>query len=256
MEIYIFDAIGDGGVEVEPLVRDLRANPGEQVNLRINSPEGDVFAASALAAALQEHQGAVTAFIDGLAASAASWLAMTGGRIVAGEAAFLLIHNPWTVAAGDADQLRADADMLDKVADSMSTAYGNRLGSREAAREVMRAETWYSAEEALDAGLVDEIAGREPVQAAFDIASRYKNAPAKVLELYGKSQGKTKDKRAMERALRDAGLSQREAKIAASASWRELNHRDDDAAELAGLVNHIQQKTLEITGDFNASFRH
>ncbi|WP_395698747.1 head maturation protease, ClpP-related [Methylocella sp.] len=105
--IYLYDVIGCGAIEADALVKELDALDARRIDLRINSPGGDVFAARAIKTALERHPAKVTAYVDGLAASAASVVMLGAERVLIAPGAFVMLHQPWTVAAGDARTMRA-----------------------------------------------------------------------------------------------------------------------------------------------------
>ena len=156
-EISIYDAIGGYDVNAKQFVDELKEINAEVINLRINSPGGSVIDGNAMFNALQRHPAKVVTHIDGLAASMASVLAMAGDEVHMADNALLMIHNPWTMSIGDADELRADAELLDKMSASILSAYGRSQYEAEEIKDLMDAETWFTAQEAFDAGLVDHI---------------------------------------------------------------------------------------------------
>lgn len=159
-EIYIFDEIGYWGINATDFARDLKAQGDiSNIDVHINSPGGNVFDGTAIYNLLKNHKANVTVYIDGLAASMASVIAMAGDRIVMPENALMMIHNPWGGAVGDADELRKMADVLDKIKSSLMTVYIARTGlSSEEVTALMDAETWYTGAEAMASGFSDEIA--------------------------------------------------------------------------------------------------
>ena len=156
-EISIYDAIGSFDVNAKQFVDELKEINADTINLRINSPGGSVIDGNAMFNALQRHPAKVITHIDGLAASMASVIAMAGDEVHMADNALLMIHNPWTFSMGDADELRADADLLDKMSASILSAYGRSQYEAEEIKDLMDAETWFTAQEAFDAGLVDHI---------------------------------------------------------------------------------------------------
>lgn len=183
--LYIYDVIvatdADaewmGGVSAEAVVKALKAMTGP-VTLRINSPGGDVFAARAIQAAMDAHDGEITAYVDGYAASAASLIAVAADRCVMASGAFMMIHKAWTIAMGNADEFLASAELLEKIDGSLADTYAAKAGSdAEGFAEQMRAETWFTAQEAVDAGLADEIAAKAPKSSARWDLSAYAAAP-------------------------------------------------------------------------------
>lgn len=146
------------GDEVTPkqFREELASVSGRDVTVWINSPGGDVFAASIIYTALMEHKGAVTVKIEGLAASAASVIAMAGDKVLMAPTAFLMIHNPWSMGCGDAEELRHTAAVLDEIADGLVLAYEIKTGlPRDTIRQMMADETWMSAQAAIDNGFAD-----------------------------------------------------------------------------------------------------
>lgn len=166
-ELMIYGRIGGGGwfsegvsaADVAALLKE--AGPGP-VNVRINSPGGDVFDGVAIHSLLARHPGTVTAYVDGLAASAASFIMLAGDRVVSARNAFVMIHDAMTFTYGNGNTHRASGELLDKVSDNIADMYANK-GGEDAAywRDLMTVNgedgTWYTGQEALDAGLVDEI---------------------------------------------------------------------------------------------------
>ena len=177
-EVLIYDEIGAYGVSAKGFLAELGALPdGVPIDLRLNSPGGSVFDAVAIYNALQRHDGTITAWIDGVAASAASYVAMAGDEIVMPENAFLMIHDPSGLVMGTAADMREMADTMDKIAGSMIRGYAARSGrSEEEIAALMAAETWFDAEAALEAGLATRMIEPVRISASFDIA-RFRNAP-------------------------------------------------------------------------------
>jgi len=128
-EVAIYDEIGAYGVSAKGFLAELGALPdGTPVDLRLNSPGGSVFDAVAIHNALKRHEGPVTVWIDGIAASAASYIAMAGDEIVMPENAFLMIHDPAGLVMGTAEDMRAMAEALDKVKGSLVSGYAAKSG--------------------------------------------------------------------------------------------------------------------------------
>jgi ATP-dependent Clp endopeptidase proteolytic subunit ClpP len=158
VELAIYDEIGFFGVTAKDFAQDLKEHSGRHVHLRINSVGGSVIEGNAIFNALKRHKGGLTVHVDGLAASMASVIAMTGERTLMAENAMMMIHNPWSMAMGDADQLRKEADTLDKIKKVMVGAYRRKSGKdSEEIAAIMDDETWLTAAEAKEAGFVDEI---------------------------------------------------------------------------------------------------
>jgi len=157
-DVYIYDEIGGYGVDAKSFMSSLdELGEIENINLRINSPGGSITEGNAIFNALKRHSAKVTTYIDGIAASMGSVIAMAGDEIRMASNAFLMIHNPWTVSIGDSEQLRKDADLMDKMKLNIINAYSRSGYSAEELNDLMDAETWLTADEALAADFVDSI---------------------------------------------------------------------------------------------------
>lgn len=185
-EIYIFDFIDYLGVNARGFVKELKAlGDVSALDIHINSPGGDVFEGAAIYNILKQHKATKTVFIDGLAASMASVVAMAGDRIVMPENAMMMIHNPSTFAAGDSKDMRKTAEMLDKIRDTLVSAYAAKSGLAESEIvSIMDAETWLNAAEAIELGFADETTEAVKIAASFDV-SKFRNPPAAVVAVYG-----------------------------------------------------------------------
>ena len=130
----------------------------------INSPGGDCVAAAQIYNMLMDYKGAVTVKIDGIAASAASVIAMAGTEVMMSPVSMLMIHNPITIAAGDKEEMEKAISMLDEVKESIMNAYEIKTGlSRAKLSHLMDAETWMNANKALELGFIDGILSREEI---------------------------------------------------------------------------------------------
>lgn len=185
-ELFLYGEISASswwGDEVTPAQfrKDLAAlGDIASLNVHINSPGGDAFAGFSIYTILSRLAAEKTVYIDGIAASAASIIAMAGNRIVMPECATLMIHNAWTDTAGNAGELRKIADELERIDGQLAGVYAARTGGTvEDMKALMDAETWMSGAEAKEKGFCDEI--EENVKAAAcvspEIMARYKHAP-------------------------------------------------------------------------------
>lgn len=183
--IYIYDSIvADeetarwwGGVSAEALVPEIRAVKGGTIHLRINSPGGDVFAAQTICQAIRDTGARVIAHVDGYAASAATVIAIAADEVEIAPGGFFMIHNAWTWAMGNANDLTATVTLLLKIDGTLAGQYAAKSGMKvEDVRAAMNAETWYDAEEAVAAGLVDRVAEGKKADAAWNM-SAYTKAP-------------------------------------------------------------------------------
>ncbi len=154
MDLQIYDVID------EVTAQKVKAMVVGQLPLtvHINSPGGSVTDALAIYSILRKHPGRVTAIVDGLCASAATLVALAADEIVMAEHSLLMVHNPWTVASGDAEQMRKTADTLDVASREMAALYTERTGvSAEKIAAIMSAETWFNSYEAVDAGFAHRV---------------------------------------------------------------------------------------------------
>jgi len=187
VDVFLYDAIVDdqataefwGGVAPETFVKALADIKAGTINLRINSPGGSVFGARAIEQALREHPAHVVAHVDGLAASAATFIAMAADEVVMNKGALFMVHKAWTIAFGNSDDLLSTADLLDKIDGTLVQTYVDRTGQKaDKVAEWMAAETWFTAQEAVDAGFADRIAEVAPkAQAAEWNLTAYGRAP-------------------------------------------------------------------------------
>lgn len=147
------------GDEVTPKMFKEELQDGEgDITVWINSPGGDVFAAAQIYNMLMDYKGNVTVKIDGLAASAASVIAMAGTEVQMSPVAMMMIHNPATIAIGDSSEMQKAIDMLDEVKESIMNAYEIKTGlSRSRISHLMDAESWFNAKKAVELGFSDKL---------------------------------------------------------------------------------------------------
>jgi ATP-dependent Clp protease protease subunit len=181
--IYVYDVIDSyWGASAAALVSALSAAAGKTVHMHINSPGGDVFEARAMAAAIVAHAGKVVAHIDGVAASAATYLALAASEVRMTDGGLFMVHNSWTLAMGDRTELRSTANLLEKIDGTIAADYERKTGaSAEQVTSWMDAETWFTAQEAFDAKFIDAIDHNSKNEGAKDQwnLSAYANAPAR-----------------------------------------------------------------------------
>ncbi|QJY46663.1 head maturation protease, ClpP-related [Pseudonocardia broussonetiae] len=162
-DVYLFDTIGGWfGVTADAFVRDVATLDVDRIVLHLNSPGGDASEGVTIANMLRAHRAQVEVRVDGLAASAASVIAMAGDEVVMGIGSQLMVHDAWGVAIGNAAEMAQAQRMLDSTSDALASTYAAKAGgTTEQWREVMRAETWYTADEAVAAGLADRVAAAD-----------------------------------------------------------------------------------------------
>jgi ATP-dependent Clp protease protease subunit len=158
----------------------------DTLNIYINSPGGDVFAGQTIYSILKRHKAHKNVYIDGLAASIASVIAMAGNTIFMPKNAMMMIHNPWTVGMGNADEFRKLAEDLDKIRESLIAAYeGHSALTRDEIIEIMDAETWLTASECEEYGFCDVVGEEKNMAASIDkdVLARYKNTPKELIKI-------------------------------------------------------------------------
>jgi len=185
-DIWLYGDIGESwsgdSVTAKDLSDELKNLAGvKEITLRINSPGGNVFDGLAMYNALKKFPARIVTEIDGMALSIASIIALAGDEVrMAGNAVYM-IHNPWTMTAGDAAEMRKVADQLDLVRDSLAGTYAIKTKDRSSLEQIsewMNAETWFNSDEALKAGFVDEITDPIEIAAKYDLSRyHYKNMP-------------------------------------------------------------------------------
>ena len=181
--LYIYDVIGAGFFEEGVTAKSVRdelakMNKAERLTVRINSPGGNVFDGVAIRAQLEQWSAGVDVIVDGIAASAASYIATAGDNVSMAEGSMLMVHDPWTFAVGNAAEMQRAAETLDKIAESMVGAYAKKSGkSHEQVRETMRAETWLSADDAIAYGLANDKSSDKAAAFVIPAAFGFKHPP-------------------------------------------------------------------------------
>lgn len=182
-EIWLYDQIGEGffsdGVTAKSFQKDLTAlGKVNTINLRINSPGGNVFDGLSIFNQLKAHPARIVVDIDGLAASIASVIAMAGDEIRMAGNAMLMIHNPHGMAMGDATEMRRTAALLDQIKGNLTDTYAARTGMMSATLNAwMDDETWLTATEAVQNGFADSVVQEQRLAAHFDLG-QFRNVPA------------------------------------------------------------------------------
>lgn len=179
-DISIYEPIGSWDLTAAQFIAQVKAlGDVSQINLDINSPGGDVFEALTIFNFLKRHSAKVTVTVGGVAASAASLIAMAGDTIIMPNNTMMMIHNPWTWAMGNADELREQADALDKISASLFNTYQSRTGMEaEALQAMLATDTWLTADECLAHGFCDQVVDPITASAAFDVSKFPEQAQA------------------------------------------------------------------------------
>jgi ATP-dependent Clp protease protease subunit len=190
--LYVYGTIGDfgygEGVSAKDFAAALRESTAGKLRLRINSPGGDVFEGVAMAQAMREYKGEIVAQVDGIAASAATFLTTAAAQTLMAPGSMLMVHRAWTVVYGSTVELTKQAAVLEKIDGQIAQAYADRTGlTVEAALAWMDAETWFTEAEAVEAGLADAVIEKADADAKalarnWNAADVFKNAPLAATE--------------------------------------------------------------------------
>ncbi len=240
-EISIFDEIGYYGVSAKQFIGDLKRVPADhEIVLKIHSPGGEVFDGNAIFNALKRHPGGVTVQIEGLAASMATVISLAGAPVKMAANGFYMIHNPWGVAMGDADEMRDQAALLEKIREGMIAAYASKSGQEpEQIAAWMDAETWFSAEEAQAAGFVDEVTDSLAIAASankFSRLGKFRNAPsdltARSVDMDPQLEAAAEiDQEVVIEATEEQAAEEQAAEVTPSASLAEIIEAAPEATE-------------------------
>lgn len=246
-ELLLFGEVG-WEIKAQDVINFLNANTGEDIAVRLNSGGGDVYEGIAVMNALRSHDGAVTVIIEGLAASAASVIACGGAdHVVIRPNAEVMIHEAWTWADGNAADLTKKVEDLNRASQNIADVYSARAGgSADEWRERMRAETWYSAQEALDAGLVDEIKDARKPSDSEPVAASY--APRMVAHF--KYSGRRHAPAPVNQS--PVGVPKEESKtMGLNALAKELGWEPD---ALRSALSRLKNESVPISGEVEVSY--
>jgi ATP-dependent protease ClpP protease subunit/regulator of replication initiation timing len=174
-DVYIFDEIGTYGVTAQEFINDIKGLKDTPINLRINSLGGDVFDGMAMYNVIKRREAKTTVYIEGIAASIATIIALGADEVVMAENSLFMIHNAWGGTMGEAKDMRKTAETLDKISSELTDIYRKKTGlSNDVLAEMMDEETWLNAQEAYDLRFVDTISDSIKVAAKYDV-SKFKN---------------------------------------------------------------------------------
>lgn len=222
----------------------------ETINIHINSPGGSVFDGTAVYNAIKQHSSRTISHIDGLAASISSVIALAADEVRMAKNAFLMIHDPYSIVIGNADTMREEATLLDKVGGVIAQTYVDKTGIDEKEiKSMMNAETWMTAEEAKDMGFIDvvyDVKDDEKAKATLFDLSVFANVPDKLRE----DRIVPVTERDLERILRDAGVSAKQAKTILAKGyegyqWDVDNHTPAPEGKVQRDVEAAVQRDVE-----------
>ena len=242
--VYIYDEIGMWGIEAQVFVKDFNAIDSKTIHLRVNSPGGSVFDGTTIYNVIKQHKSKVIAHVDGLAASIASVIVLAADEVQMADNAFYMIHEPWSIMAGGADELRKEADLLDKVRGTIAKTYMDKSGKdEEEIFALMKEETWMTAEEALENGFIDSIYSvdaENKKDILFDLTV-FNNVPDKLKK--AKKELTASD---IEEALTNAGCPQGMAKSIIAKGFRSEQR---EVADTESQTQEIEQREVAVKPD-------
>ena len=221
-KVYIYDEIGFWGTEASDFVNQLNEITASSLELHLNSPGGEIFDGLAIYNALKQHKAKVTVYVDGLAASAASFIAQAGDEVIMARNAQMMIHDGIAFAYGNEADMLETAALLSQLSDNIADIYAFRAGKRgfdntlEDFRALMRQEVWYNGKEAVEAGLADTVLDHDEEEADADAKNKWD------LSFYNYA-GREK----AESPLR----MQEKIRLAASAATKEKNMGDENPTD-------------------------
>ena len=174
-EVYIFDEIGSYGITAQDFISEMKEYKDTPVNLRINCLGGDVFDGMAMYNIIKKREAKTTSYIEGIAASMGSVIALAADEVIMAENSLFMIHKAWGGAMGEAEDMRKTASVLEKISGEIANIYKRKTRlSLDRIQDMMDEETWLNAEEAFELGFVDTISDSIKVAAKYDV-SKFKN---------------------------------------------------------------------------------
>lgn len=254
-KVYIYSTIGDweefGETSARTFAKDLNALEAKQIELHLNSPGGNAWDGIAIYNTLRQHDAKISVYVDGMAASAASIVAMAGDEIIMSPGSQMMIHDPSGFAFGNPATMREMAIILDKIGDSGANIYAKRAGGKpEEWRAVMQSEAWYKADEAVEAGLADRVDEDADVQVEqnFDL-SRFKfqgRQKAPQPAMVARSQPTLRESGTNAPTNQPAEQPPADTRTTSPAPVAEASHKEKGASmDLAKLREAIQSSNLD-----------
>lgn len=209
-DVFIYDIIGPsemGYISANDFIDAISPMEGKDINVRIMSAGGSVDQGVAIYNAIKRRRGKTTVYVDSIAASIASVIAMGGDQIIMTRGSKLMIHEPWTLSAGNSSALRKLADLLDKYGESILDIYKEKTNLPEdKIKDMMRDETWMTAREAIELGFADSMEGEAVAQPAVP-KNMFNNVPSDVAQVEIKSK-KRLDQLTIAMRIRDIHFAQ------------------------------------------------
>ena len=175
VDVYIYDEIGSYDISAKSFIEEIKDHKGKTLNIHINSLGGEVFDGMAIANAIKNYKGKTRTYIEGIAASISTVIALSADEVYMAENSLFMIHNAWGGSMGDAKEMRKQAELLDKITNEIARIYTSKTSlPNDKLLSMMNEETWLDAKEAKEMGFVDYITEPVKVAAKYDI-SNFKN---------------------------------------------------------------------------------
>ena len=250
VDIYIFDEIGTFGINAQSFIEEIKEFKSSDINLHINCVGGDVFDGMAIYNILKKRTAKTTVYIEGIAASMGSVIALAADTVVMAENSLFMIHNAWGGANGEAKDMKKTAALLDKISDEIADIYVKKTKlPYDKVKDMMDEETWLNADEALDLGFVDSISDAIKIAAKYDV-SKFKNITNE--EIKNKLSINLKSK-TMTEELKNWFNSKIEdiitrVKSDDSVEATEVEVTISDEAEVLNKFSDLEGKTTELSG--------
>ena len=243
VDIDLMDEIGLFGITAADFKSELEElDEGGDIRVSVNSPGGSVFDGIAIYSLLKERQERVKVEVYGLAASIASVIALAGNELVMREGSFFMLHDPWTLTMGDADEHRKSAEILDKIGGQIRDIYAGRtMWTDEELDAAMREETWLTATEAVEAGFADRAEGERAAAAAdFEFLNRFKHPPV------GRVENTQATEPEQEATMADVQNSHEDAQAQAPETHTEQPQGEDFMAGVKDVMNQFTEEINEV----------
>ncbi len=251
-EIYIFDEIGTYGVTAQDFISEIKGLKDMPINIRINSLGGDVFDGMAMYNVIKRREAKTTVYIEGIAASIATIIALGADEVIMAENSLFMIHNAWGGTSGEAKDMRKTAETLDKITSELTDIYRKKTGlSSEALVDMMDEETWLNAQEAFDLGFVDTISDAIKVAAKYDV-SKFKNITQEEiknkLSINIKSKKMTDELKAWFNGKVEDIIARVKSENVEADSKSNVKVTMSDEAEILNKFSDFEAKVAEVSG--------
>ena len=252
VDVYIFDEIGMGGVNAQGFIEEIKSFKDSPMNLHINCVGGDVFDGMAIYNIIKKRTAKTTVYIEGIAASMGSVIALAADNVVMAENSLFMIHNAWGGAMGEAKEMKKTAKLLDKISGEIADIYVKKTKlPYDKVKEMMDEETWLNAEEALELGFIDSISDAIKVAAKYDV-SKFKNITNKEiknkLSINIKSKKMTDELKAWFNGKVEDIIARVKSENVDADSKSNVEVTVSDEAEILNKFSDFETKVAEVSG--------